>query len=275
MRIKRFNESVDYSSYHPISDEDINDVALEMTDSKFSLEIERYFLNSDGTKTKQPVSHKCIPIYDLFFEKRQTEDYSQSYRWNGSYYYENIDTLRIFISTLNKMKLLPIEDFGYYISNERYNIRLFLSKLDLSPEKVGFDMNQFNNRFYKMLEKISNESKRMFDFDEPSPFIIRDYWSQGEGDNSSFTVYTDGKYFYRNNKIEQWRKSESFDNKDQYDDYIKEINNYLDKYEKFISYEQKFEAIDPEIKMFRGGFLKKNFSKTYNRYNLVYKIKLK
>jgi len=76
MRIKRFNESADYSSYHPISDEDISDIALEMIDAGFSIEIERYFLNSDCTRTKQPLSDKCIPIYDLCFEKQKEGDYS-------------------------------------------------------------------------------------------------------------------------------------------------------------------------------------------------------
>ncbi len=274
MRIKRFNESADYSSYHPISDEDINDIALEMTDAGFSIEIERYFLNSDCTRTKQPLSDKCIPIYDLCFEKQKEGDYSQSYRWNGSYYYENIDVLKMFTSTLNKMKLLPIEDSGYYISNDRYNIRLFLKKLDLSPDQVGFDIDRFGDKFYEMLERISRESKREpVDFQTSTLFII-EHWKQ-YGESVEVVLYTDGKYHYWDNKIDEWTNAESFDNKSQYDIYIKKIDDYLDKYKKFISYEHDFEEINPEVKRFKGKFLKKNFSKTYNRYELTYKIKLK
>lgn len=273
MRIKRFNESIDYSSYHPISDEDINDIALEMIDAGFSIEIEKYFLNSDLTKTKQPISDKCIPIYDLRFEKQKEGDYSQSYRWSGSYYYENIDVLKMFTSTLNKMRLLPIEDSGYYISNERYNIRLFLKEINLLSDQVGFDMDRFNDRFYSMLEKMSRESRGESINFQTSLLSIEDHnwWNE----IISVNLYTDGKYYYWNNKIDAWRNAESFDNKDQYDYYIKEINAYLDKYKKFISYEHDFEEIEPEVKWFKGKFLKKNFSKTYNRYDLTYKIKLK
>lgn len=172
------------------------------------------------------------------------------------------------------MRISMIEDSGYYISNDRYNIRLFLKKLDLSPDQVGFDIDRFGDKFYEMLERISRESKREpVDFQTSTLFII-EHWKQ-YGESVEVVLYTDGKYHYWDNKIDEWTNAESFDNKSQYNNYIKQINLYLDKYKKFISYEQLFEEIEPEVKRFKGKFLKKNFSKTYNRYELYYKIKLK
>lgn len=283
--IKRFNESIDYNSYHTISNDDIEDISLEMTDAGFSIDIYRYFLNVKksqrylyghvNSKSNEPISDECIPIYEIIFtkeeDKRHQDIGTNAKRFDGGLYYDDMNILKIFMSTLNKMKLLNVDDFGYCIQGERYTIRLFLKKLNLSPEKVGFDMKQFSNKFHFLLEKMT--TKKSDEFDMKTPFIIRDYFVGEEA--ILLIAFTNGKYHSWSNKLSEWKKSESFDNKSEYDDYIKEIDEYLDKYKKFISYEHEFEEEEEEVRTVSGGFLRKDIINKYKKYNLQYKIKLK
>ena len=114
--LKKFNEDIsslsDFSKYHTISDEDISDLCLEMTDIGFVLTITRYFMQN-GKRTDEPVTNESYPVYDIVLNNGGDTEDKEGYRYDGSYYYQDIDILTGFKSIVNKMKNLSLEAFGW------------------------------------------------------------------------------------------------------------------------------------------------------------------
>lgn len=261
-KILTLDESINYNKYHTISDEDIMDICLEMTDIQFESDIKKYFINEDGSKTKEPLTKISYPIYDIEFEiSRESSD---STRWNGSYFYEDINVISSFHSVLNKMKkILPVEDALYYISNMKYNIRLILSPINLSVDEVGFDFNRFINKLDGLLSSM-----------ERNNHLIEIVDQYGNNNSFNFEIFTDGIYKSDDYKDEIWKNNDVFDNTDQYQEIVDRIEKFLLKFNKHIKYEFSIEKNRPYKKEVKSGFLKKTI-KTYNRYSLVCSIKSK
>lgn len=261
-KILTLDESINYNKYHTISDEDIMDICLEMTDIQFEFDIKKYFINEDGSKTKEPLTKISYPIYDIEFEiSRESSD---STRWNGSYFYEDINVISSFHSVLNKMKkILPVEDALYYISNMKYNIRLILSPINLSVDEVGFDFNRFINKLDGLLSSM-----------ERNNHLIEIVDQYGNNNSFNFEIFTDGIYKSDDYKDEIWKNNDVFDNTDQYQEIVDRIEKFLLKFNKHIKYEFTIEKNKPYKKEVKSGFLKKTI-KTYNRYSLVCSIKSK
>lgn len=122
-----------------LTDEDIEDYCLEMTDVGFKIKISKYWIDKDGIRSKQPISKKSIPCYQIDLEKSEDDASSDKTRWNGSYYLEDYSILRMLVSIMKKFE--PHGSVYYYpVSSRRYNIILQLSekipKLDLIGEYV-------------------------------------------------------------------------------------------------------------------------------------------
>jgi len=261
-KILTLDESINYNKYHTISDEDIMDICLEMTDIQFEFDIKKYFINEDGSKTKEPLTKISYPIYDIEFEMSRGS--SDSTRWNGSYFYEDINVISSFHSVLNKMKkILPVEDAFYYISNMRYNIRLILSPINLPDDEIGFDFNRFINKLDGLLSSMKRKNHLIE--------IVDQY---GNNNSFNFEIFTDGIYKSDDYKDEIWKNNDVFDNTDQYQEIVDRIEKFLLKFNKHIKYEFTIEKNKPYKKEVKSGFLKKTI-KTYNRYSLVCSIKSK
>jgi len=261
-KILTLDESINYNKYHTISDEDIMDICLEMTDIQFESDIKKYFINEDGSKTKEPLTKISYPIYDIEFEMSRGS--SDSTRWNGSYFYEDINVISSFHSVLNKMKkILPVEDAFYYISNMRYNIRLILSPINLPDDEIGFDFNRFINKLDGLLSSMKRKNHLIE--------IVDQY---GNNNSFNFEIFTDGIYKSDDYKDEIWKNNDVFDNTDQYQEIVDRIEKFLLKFNKHIKYEFTIEKNKPYKKEVKSGFLKKTI-KTYNRYSLVCSIKSK
>ncbi len=264
IRIKRFNESSNFNDYFKISDEDILDISLEMTDMGFEIKISNKFVNSDGSITNEPVTETATPICNVQFSREYPETDAHT-RYDGSYYYNDIDVIKTFTSTLNKMKMLDIKDSYYNISNDRYTIRLIFDDISLSSEKIGFDLYQFNEKISGLLRSIEISSA----------YPIKCISHSHGGKSISFELFTNGIYS-KDIRDKMWLENDEFDNKDQYKNIIKLIEEFLGNHSKFIRYRYEFEPDHdvPYSEFFKKGLFKK-IKKTYNRYSLYFIIKVK
>jgi len=254
------SDKPDFTKYHIISDEDIMDICLEMTDIGFSVDIKRFFINEDGSKTKNPITNTSYPIYDITLDKK-TES-SDPTLWDGSYYYDSTSTSVLFTSVLNKMKrILPVNDARYCVANERYKIRLTLKQISI--DKVGFDFPQFSKKMESMLNDIKEDY---------NAFGIELVDFRKGVDYGVFEIFTDGVYSSGYRREEIWKTTDEFDNKFQYVHIIRDIEDFLDGYENHIRYDREFNEVHPYKKEEMAGFFKKK-TKTYKRYKLGYIIK--
>lgn len=264
--LKKFYESasgdkINFSQYHTISNEDIEDLSLEMTDMNFWIDINKFFIGSGGSY-KEPTTHESWPIYDINFKRKDSENERNALRWDGGIYYEDSEILKSFLSVLNKMnKMLPVEEALYgNIRSDNYTIRLILPKIKV--EEIGFDFRKFAEKFSDFCHSNQNWGR---------------YENEGFGYNSdgaSGEIITDGVYDTREIIIEKLKDVDRLNNKDQYDTIKKDIKEYLDKYSKYLSYEFEFSEPTTYRHIQKIGMFKK-VKKLYDRYKLEITIKPK
>ena len=283
--LKKFNEDligfedekIDFSVYHNITEEEISDLCLEMTDAGFTLDINKYFM-SNGRRTSEPITNECYPIYDITLDRSEEKlDDIEGNRFNGSFYYQDMDTLSSFKSIVNKMiKLLPTYKVYYTVSNTRYYIRLILPKINLN--KIGFDFYDFKEKLFKLCEEIKNESPRrrgnrnlILDDDEIHEI---QFSGSGGGNNLSIKFMTDGDNYKENVLINKFKEVDELDNKDLYIPIKKKISDFLRPYMKFINLEIGYEENTSVTHPMKNGFMKKTI-KRYKRYKLWYNISKK
>jgi hypothetical protein len=258
MKIRKFNESTDFSIYHPITDEEILDLSLEMTDMEFGIHITRKFADNNDV-TYEPISKKCYPIYQIDFQKDYI-DTDLTYLYDGSYYYQELDILKSFISVLSKMKkILPVEDAVYTTSNTRLSIRLILKEVNI--KELGFEFRIFNDKLKQFLYTL-----------ERGNIDIKNHWS---GPNStSIEIFTQGKLKGNVARESAWKKFDIFDNKEEYNDIINGLLEFSREYDKFIFMNVSFIKDDEISQRVKTGVFSSAI-KTYEIYTLEVTFKQK
>jgi hypothetical protein len=232
--IKRFNESVNYNEYFTVSDDDIEDVCLEMIDSGFKFRIDKRWL-SGGVKSKEPIKSKSIPIYEIDLWKEEENCSSDNNRWNGSYYLDEYSTLRIFTSVLNRLG-----SYGkcyYYISNNNYHIMLYLEEVHI---ETGFDWDIFEKEFTYWTSTIDTNYAEK---EEDDLFYLHDKFSRTEafGGSSLFTYEFKTRLVKQQIAHDILEADKDMDNKEMYSELINLIKNKLSKYSKYVDFNIKFE----------------------------------
>ena len=271
--IKRFNESIgggakkiDYSSYFTLTQEDLEDICLEMVDSGFEFSLRKRWI-SDGVRSKKPLKSKSIPIYDIYLKKGDDACSFDKNRWDGSYYLDEQSTLRMFTSILNRL-----ESYGrvyYYISNTNYNICLYLDEV---ATEVGFDWYIFESGFSHWVSTIdTNYSNKS----EDDLFYLHDRFDLTEafGGSSGFTYEFKTKLVKQQISKEILEADKDIDNREMYSELIELIKNKLSKYSKYIDFNIKFE--DPKEYTFDKKRIFKSKKLIYTFYTLNVSVKPK
>lgn len=213
--LRKFNESKQVSPF-TLSNEDIEDYAIGLTDLGFSIKITQKWIN-DGKRSDEPISNKSTPYYNIVFNK--DDDDSTKNRWNGSYYLDSPEILPIFSSIMYRLKSHGTP--YYYIENLTYTIDLFLNEVDT---KIGFDWIVFTADITKWFDSIRGNHMGEFEddlYDLSRTFEMEEGWSGGDSIVYEFSDRTN------NNKIK-------FGEKDDNKDILNVLKNrVLKKIEKF------------------------------------------
>jgi hypothetical protein len=229
-----------------------------MTDIGFVLTITRYFMQN-GKRTDEPVTNESYPVYDILLNNGGDTEDKEGYRYDGIYYYQDIDILTGFKSIVNKMKnLLPIYKVYYTIENNIYRIRLVLDKITI--DKTGFDMGDFSIKFTEFCRELESE------------FIIKSN-CYGDYHSANVTFVMDGD---KEGSMKKFKEgSDKLDNKEVYRPVVQKVNDFLQPYKRFMNVESGFDVHGSPLKIeMKTGFLKKEI-KTYTMYELYYILRKK
>lgn len=256
MRLKRFNESSTFDKYFTIPLEEIEDVAIPLTDIGWTSTIRTGWISAGPQKrTQEPTSKKATPYYVITLQKGDDACSGDIRRWDGSYYLDTKDTLRAFTTFLSRL-----EKYGsiyYHISNRRYTCEIHLPEIEV---EIGFDWSTFENDLNKIIRKI-----------EKKGYFLETHTS---GYNTSIDL--EFKIPYRNDDITKISSeiTQDSDNKEGLSKVKSEIESFLKPYSKEISYSVRFtEEHSMEITK-KTGFMKKEKYK-YTFYTIFFKIRRK
>ena len=264
--LKKFNESVDDNAFI-LTDEDIEDYCLEMTDVGFKIKISKYWIDKDGIRSKQPISKKSIPCYQIDLEKSEDDASSDKTRWNGSYYLEDYSILRMLVSIMKKFE--PHGSVYYYpVSSRRYNIILQLSEIDT---EIGFDWGVCSDEITNYISGlISSMSFKASDNTNKRRFTREDGWSSGNGSN--FEIKTRIDVTEKRGAI--LKANGDCDNKELFTEFIDIVKKKLNKWEKYIDVYFNFDLLETSrFKKKTGVFSTKEI--LYKTYMLDITIKPK
>lgn len=266
--IKKFNESIREDVFK-LTNEDIEDICLEMTDSGFNIRIIKTWINN-GVRSKEPLKNKSIPAYEINLVKPEEKCSSDKNRRNG-YYLDELSTLKMFMSILNRL-----ESYGntyYYISDCRYHISLHLEEVETG---TGFDFNIFNQELGTWFDTLRSNYSGLGSDPLENLFYLNNQFRYTEGFSGhklcsyGITTKIDKQEITDIlNKLEQ-----NTDNKESYNDFINLFNKKISKYSKYIDFNIEYNLVKTyKYNKKTGVFSKKELE--YSLYEIIFRIKQK
>lgn len=213
----------------------------------------------NGVTSKQPVTSKSNAIYEIRLKKSDDDCISDRNRWDGSYFLDDIQTLRMFTSILNRFK--SYGDAYYYIYNLTYTIRLHLNEIEV---ETGFDFNIFQTEFSKWVDELVR--------DDESDIENTDAYGNY---SSSHTYEFQTKLTREQLRLMLIESDKDLDNKEMYESLIKKIKIKLSKYSKYIDVNFSFENSKKYKYTKKSGFFSKPKELCYSFYVLSVSIKRK
>ena len=263
--LKRINEVIKTDVFK-LTDEDIEDICLEMIDSGFTVRISKIWM-SDGIRSKEPLKSKSIPVYEIELDKPEEKYSNDKNRWNGSLFLDESPTLRMFMSILRRF-----ESYGktyYYIRNCQYHISLHLNEVET---ETGFDFSIFNKELGSWFDTLEHNYNNL----EDNLFYLNRQFKYSQGfSGSNQCIYGITTKINKEEIIDILVESDKdSDNKGTYNDFIKLFNKKIDKYSKFIDINIEYNLIN-EFRFTKktGVFRKKEL--IYSLYEINFKIKQK
>jgi hypothetical protein len=278
VKIKKFNQLFEAfdDSHFIISDEDIQDICMEMTDLGYKLTIDKKYINrgKDRSITKEPLTENASPIYEVELYKQSSEENESkpTEYWNGGLYFQEHNTINIFDSIVNRFKKM-FKDLKvlWHIRGDEFRIRIILNEV---KTKTGFDAYEFSQRVNDWTESFASPLKCTENFGNSSSKTIefRRYYPKEEL-KELLSNTTETKL---NNKSDFDEVLRSFDRtfgKEVKNVKYKSISSLPDKPVEWSYYFDLVEKIDwqPERK---GIFSKKPEKKEFSWYalNIKYEV---
>lgn len=278
MKIKKFNQLFEAfnDSHFPISDEDIQDICMEMTDLGYKLTIEKKYINRgrDRSITEEPLTENASPIYEIELYKRASEndESKPTEYWNGGLYFQEHSIITTFDSIVNRFKKM-FKDYKvlWHIRGDEYRIRIILNEI---KTKTGFDSYEFSQRVNDWSQSIERPvvCEENFGNSDSKNLEFRRYYEKGEFqellDNSTETELNNKSDFN-----EVLRSFERTFSKEVKNEKFKSISSLEDKPVEWSYSFDEIEKIDYQPKR-KGFFDKKPGKKVFTWYALSIKYKV-
>lgn len=215
MKIKKFNQLFEAfnDSHFPISDDDIEDICLEMIDIGYELYIEKKYINlgrKDRSITKEPLTNNASPIYEIdLYKKDEDEESKPTEYWSGGLYFQESNLITMFDSIVNRFKkMFTNSKVLWHIRSGEFRIRIILEQVET---KTGFDAYDFSERVNDWTESF----QRPLDCTE------------NFGNSSSKTI--EFRRYYSDEEFAELLKQNKLDNKSDFDIVLRSFDKNFGK----------------------------------------------
>lgn len=269
IHIRKFNESIREDVFK-LTNEDIEDICLEMIDSGFTIRISKIWMNN-GVRSKEPLKSKSIPVYEIELDKPEEKCSVDKNRWNGSLYLDEPPTLKMFMSILRRF-----ESYGkpyYFIRNCQYFISLYLDEVET---ETGFDFNIFNQEMSHWFDTLRYNYGHLGSDPLKNLFYLYDKFSYSEGFSSGeqcvYGITTKIDKTEIRSILDE--SNQDMNNKELYNDFINLFNKKISKYSKYINVTIGYELVNTYKYTKKTGIFSKKELR-YSLYAIVFKMKQK